>query len=343
MASTSQTDDNIINNNNNNGTSGVSVSAALFQGILAMCWYVVPPVLLTLGSLGNVMTVVVMRGMPSSQSTACLYFYFSVLAVSDQFLLFVCLVFYWIDMGFSWPESFFRFDILCSVPKFIWNACGVVSAWVLIAMTYQRVMSVMTPHRVGVLCTVRRGKVIVVAIVLFACAMHAEYLVTWVYWAEYRKCQYARQYMHFTEVFEWMELVFTSILPFLFLVAGNSVLVWQVVRSSRLSKTLRGSLDQQTKTATGNVTSLTRTLIVTSVVFLILTLPVDIFDVCVQMTYLNIADEEVSAMLKLIRTIVTILCISGYATNFYLYVLSGRRFREETAKYLCCRNSGPAK
>ncbi|KAL8601900.1 hypothetical protein ACOMHN_020635 [Nucella lapillus] len=55
--------------------------------VIYMLWQIVPPVLLVLGCFGNVMTIVVMRAMRSSESIACLSLYFTALAVSDLFLL----------------------------------------------------------------------------------------------------------------------------------------------------------------------------------------------------------------------------------------------------------------
>ncbi|KAL8621549.1 hypothetical protein ACOMHN_026221 [Nucella lapillus] len=321
-----------------NASLEMTATARMYTDITAMLWYVVPLVLLVLGTFGNVMTVVVMRGMAASKSTACLYFYFTALAVSDQCILATSLTFYWVDMGFSWPPSFFRFNILCSVPKFLWNASGIVSAWVLVAMTYQRVTSVVAPHRVGVLCTVKRGKIIVGVIVMAACAVHAQLLVTWVYWPEHGKCQYQKKFMDLAEVLEWLDLVFTSLLPFLWLVVGNAVLVSEVLRSRRRSSQLRATrADQPGTSASRQMSSMTRTLVITSAAFLVLTLPCGIFDITLQATYMDISDGEVSAMVSLLDTIVMILWVSTAAFNFYLYVLSGRRFRQETARYLCCR------
>ncbi|KAL8576078.1 hypothetical protein ACOMHN_001428 [Nucella lapillus] len=161
-----------------------------FVDINAMLWRVVSPLLLALGSFGNVMTVIVMRGMRASRSTACLALYFTALAVSDQCELVTSVMFFWVGKGFSWPPGYFRFDLLCSVPTFVYHVCGITSAWILVAMTYQRVTSVMTPHRVGVLCTVRRGRVVVAVIVLVGIALNIHFLFTWVYLPEYRICTY---------------------------------------------------------------------------------------------------------------------------------------------------------
>ncbi|KAL8606322.1 hypothetical protein ACOMHN_024217 [Nucella lapillus] len=122
----------------------------------------VPPVLIISGTFGNVMIVVVMRGMRGSQSTACLSVYFTALAVSDQCLLMTSVLWFWIDVVFSWPPSFFSYGLLCKLPKCVWYTCSVTSAWFLVAMTYQRVT------RVAVCC----AKYLLVCVTLHDTTQH---------------------------------------------------------------------------------------------------------------------------------------------------------------------------
>ncbi|XP_076435125.1 FMRFamide receptor-like [Babylonia areolata] len=322
-----------------NSTLSASDTSSFLGDIDTILWYIIPPILLILGTFGNVMTVVVMRGMRSSQSTACLSVYFTALALSDQCLLMTSLTFFWVHMGFSWPPSFFRYDLLCIAPKFLWCTSGVTSAWFLVSMTYQRVISVIAPHRVKILCTVRRGKIIVAVIVILAVALNLHFMFSWSYWPEHGDCQYRESYMIYLEIFEWLDLIWASMIPFLFLAAGNSVLVWQVVKAKQFSQKLRGNVEQQATSGTDKVHSMSMTLILTSVAFLVLTLPVCIFDVLLEM----ISGDDFSALIKLMETFVIFLWISASAYNFYLYLLSGSKFRQETKRCLRFQDAGKAK
>ncbi|XP_076435157.1 cysteinyl leukotriene receptor 1-like [Babylonia areolata] len=331
------TADELIRSTTEDITHDVSGLATILTDVRTVMWYVVPPALLAFGTFGNVMTVLVMRGMRSSHSTACLSLYFTALAVSDQVQLTISVLFHWVDKTFSWPPSFFRYDLLCSLPKFAWNASSISSAWLLVAMTYQRVISVMVPHRVGVLCTVGRGKIVVAVIIVIACALNIQFLFTYGYWPEYGQCQYLEKYLHILEAYEWQDLVSFSMAPFLSLAVGNSILVWQVIKSKQLSKKMRGSVGQQTTSGTDKVHSMTVTLILTSAAFLVLTLPICTYGVCVQMNYIVVSDNDFGAIIKLLRVVTVMLWITSCASNFYLYLLSGRKFREETKQYLCFR------
>ncbi|XP_076472869.1 uncharacterized protein LOC143302196 [Babylonia areolata] len=313
----------------------VTSDVKFFHDVNILFWRIVPPILMVLGTFGNVMTVVVMRGMRSSQSTACLSVYFTALAVSDQCVLFVSLTFWWVELGYSWPPDFFRFDLLCSVPKFVWSAATVTSAWFLVAMTYQRVISVIVPHRVGVLCTVKRGKFAVAIIVFVSCALNVHFLFTWAYWPEYGQCYFRTKYMHLMEVLEWLVLFCFSVLPFLFLIVGNSILVRQVIKSSQLSLKMRGSVDKQSTSSSSKLQSMSVTLIITSTAYLVFTLPDCVFDIWFEKQYVEVSD----GVLETVRSVLAFLWFCAASSNFYLYLLSGSKFRREAKRYLFCHGA----
>ncbi|KAL8601715.1 hypothetical protein ACOMHN_033891 [Nucella lapillus] len=115
-----------------------SYGAVYSQNVVThVLWQTVPPVLLVLGCFGNVMTVVVMRAMRSSKSIACLSLYFTALAVSDLFLLISSVLWYWPEMAFDTPLSYFN-SFVCSFFNFVCYASSMTSAWFLVAMTCQR-------------------------------------------------------------------------------------------------------------------------------------------------------------------------------------------------------------
>ncbi|KAL8625980.1 hypothetical protein ACOMHN_012572 [Nucella lapillus] len=324
-----------------NSVVSSSDSVAFFNGVTHMLWYVVPPLLLALGTFGNVMTVVVMRGLRASQSTACLSVYFTALAVSDQCLLVSTVVFYWVDFVLTWPHSFFRYNILCMIQLFMTYTCSLTSAWFLVAMTYQRVTSVVAPHRVGVLCTVRRGKIIIATIVIVACMVNAHFTFSWSYQSEYGQCLTRDGFVYFMDIFTWIDLSLASAIPFLLLIVGNVVLIRQVNTSIQLSRSMRGNADHKTGSGTNSVYPMTMTLILTSAAFLVLSFPTCAFDLYDRANVdLDTLAADVQARVKLVETVALFLWMLVSASNFYLYLLSGSKFREETKRYLCQRYAG---
>ncbi|XP_025104590.1 uncharacterized protein LOC112570386 [Pomacea canaliculata] len=58
-------------------------------------WQFIPPVIIVLGTFGNVMTIVIMRRMSEGQSSHTMSLYFTALAVSDLVLLYSGLIKNW--------------------------------------------------------------------------------------------------------------------------------------------------------------------------------------------------------------------------------------------------------
>ncbi|XP_070203460.1 uncharacterized protein [Littorina saxatilis] len=137
-------------------------------------------------------------------------------------------------------------------------------------------------------------------------------------------------------VFNWIDLLFSSCIPVVLLFVGNTVLVLTVVRSThrarRLSAGQRNSQAKREKTAS----SLTLTLIGVSVTYLVLTLPVCVVSlVTFNVDWAN-QDVHFRARFELLWTVSVIMWYSNSAVNFYIYCLTGAKFRKKCLRLLCC-------
>ena len=139
---------------------------------MAVAKTVLYPCLLVLGTFGNVMTVAVHK---RTVKTSPLSIFFIVLAMSDLLLLYSnCLP--------GWVRLVSHFDLkrysnaTCKLVIFLVYVSGVLSAWTLVAMTVQRAVSVLWPHRANVLCSAGKAKVSAVSMVLFITAIHGHIL-----------------------------------------------------------------------------------------------------------------------------------------------------------------------
>ncbi|XP_076458599.1 uncharacterized protein LOC143292297 [Babylonia areolata] len=314
----------------------------LYSEVNLVLWQMVPPVLLVSGTFGNVMTIVVMRGMRGSDSTGSLSVYFTALALSDLCLLLSSLLWFWPKLVFSVPLAYFQ-DLSCTLLFFAFYTSSLTSAWFLVAMTFQRVTSVVLPHRVGVLCTARRGKVVVAVIVVLACLANVQIFLNYHVQhvdENYKRCQSINDYV--AHIFLLLDLTLASAVPFLALMIGNSVLICRALRSVQISREMTGlgrDDERRSKPRSSRISSMTTTLVLTSVAFLVLTLPTCVLDVFLEAVgycELEIHDEDLDAKLTLADTVCVLMWMSNSAINFYLYILSGSKFRQETMRYLSC-------
>lgn len=99
---------------------------------------IVPPALLVLGTLGNIM---IMLLFDRKKSASSLTVFFRTLAVSDMCLLYTGLFPEWIESvsGFSLRKTH---DALCILITASYYIFGILSAWLVVAMTAQRATSV---------------------------------------------------------------------------------------------------------------------------------------------------------------------------------------------------------
>ena len=128
---------------------------------------IVFPLQILLGVFGNVMTIIIVRRFRAASSSSAMDPYFMVLAVTDLSVVITGLFLVWIPsaMGFYIDQTH---DVVCKSLVFVSNAGAASSAWILVAMTTLRAVSVAWPHRVNVLCTPRRSWWIILTIVVLS-------------------------------------------------------------------------------------------------------------------------------------------------------------------------------
>ena len=87
--------------------------------------------------------------------------------------------------------------------------------------------------------------------------------------------------------------------------------------------------------------SMTITLVALSVIFFLTTSPICVYNVIEHYVEDGVADDpRGTGRLRLAWAVVNILMYTNSALNFYLYCLSGARFRQELRRCLCCHLSG---
>ncbi|XP_076470047.1 uncharacterized protein LOC143300332 [Babylonia areolata] len=309
-------------------------------------WRVVPPFILALGTFGNVMTVLVMRAMrgdgggggggggggPSADPS--MFVYFPCLAVCDQIVLTV-------GLSRLWAKSALLYDVrtvhaaVCKLHKFAVFSAGRMATWILVAVTSQRVMTVMWPLRQRLSSTARRAKGTVAVIVGVCLVLDSGILAQYTLLKNRKgqtKCWAVKDdpaaALYEDEVYPWLNIVTGSLLPLSLLVLNNVVLGVKVTQALRASRHMTDA--EQSATRSRQASSLSLTLIVTSLTFVMLTssIPAGFF---VKRFYLPSvsSDGQLEADLDLSNAVLDLLWYCNSAVNFYLYFLTGPTFRRQ--------------
>ena len=307
------------------------------EAIALVCKITFPP-LLVVGTSGNAMTIAIHK---RTILTSPLSIFFIVLAVSDLGLLYSNCFRDWISLVFNLNISV-QNSVLCKFVLFTLYVSGCLSAWTLVAMTARRAVCILWPHRANVLCTAGQSKVIVVSMTLFISAIHVHIIYGFdvITSGGVKRCILIKDYKpFFSQIWSLIDMLIFSLLPWLCLAVSNSLLLWKLKVSIREAEISLGSgqadrINDRRKKAT----SITATLIAVSVAFLILTFPISFTQILnvVFWTSRSIEELNLSRANYYASEISFKVWYLNSCINFYIYCLTGSKFRKEAKRILSC-------
>ena len=256
-------------------TVGLLASSSVWQDARIMLFRIGPAILIPVGTVGNVLTIVVLQRLGTETSTMPLFF--TALAVSDICLLYVGLLPVWLEFQFGYSLTASH-SVVCKLDFWAFYSLALLSAWLLVAMTIQRAASVVWPHKVSSTCTRRQARFSIVAIVITTFLINGSLLYGMDIHPESGICYFTDSFAsQFLDVVVWQDLLMSSLLPFCFLLLNNSVLIWTVLQSLRAARArLHSGQTEQAGARQRKFMTMTVTLIAVSTAFIILTSPIGI-------------------------------------------------------------------
>lgn len=313
-------------------------------------WKVISPLLLILGTFGNILVITVLTRKSSRKVPTSIFL--SALAVSDLLALLTGLLRQWIRYVF---ETDIRTDISVSGCRFHWFIVYLVtqfSSWMLICVTAERVASTLVPHKSRVIFTIRNALILVCTVFVVLVLLNGHYLFGYGYknhtyengQNETERCvPITDRYESFIiYTWTWIDLCVFYLIPFIVLLVGNTLIINKVITSHRKSRRAVVPGNDTRNARMGNfnhagakISSLTLTLLLVSAVFFICITPIVVYPIG-EPYWADGASEKKLASLFLIETIANLLMYINHSINFVLYFLSGRKFRNEV-KLLFCR------
>ena len=286
------------------------------------------PIMILLGVFGNTMTIVIIRRLKSNRSAMDRYFLS--LAMTDLCVIITGPFPVWLRSatGFRLTSSH---DAMCKIIVFVYNMATASSAWILATMATHRALMVTWPHRVNAICTPRRSWCAVIATVVFSSMAfsHMLYGVKVVYPAAV--CSATGKYQVFLEkIWLQIEIFLHSLLPIVCMLLSNIVLVYKLRVSVREASDQLATSETQTVSRAKTVNSVTLQAVGVSCAFIVLTSPVAVWNMT-SYTFRGkyMTDLYTFAVHQTIQDTFYTLGEMNYSVNFYLYCLTGSRFRKK--------------
>jgi hypothetical protein len=308
------------------------------NGIDGQLLLYIPPLLLVLGTIGNILAFIVLVKNSRKVST---YHYLYVLAVMDLLLLMTGLLHVWIKQLtgiFIQDEA----DWLCKLFVFVGFFSSDASVWLIIAVTVERWIAVQMPLKTSIICTPRRTKLSIIGVLTAIASVNSHFL-----WSmelqstngteTYKKkeCAPSPQYAHLiNNVWPWVDAIIYSFAPFVIISAVNFMIVTTVCAARRRREGLLLSSKQKKLESRRANSKLTMMLLALSFSFLFLTLPMNIMMIATVFWNKESHSPEENSTFTLIKTIAELLMYTNHTVNFMLYFVTGQRFRQQFSKII---------
>ena len=314
------------------------------------------PLIIVAGTFGNVIVVVIHCRLPPNQKSS-MSVYFTALAISDTTTLWTGWFYFLETFGVTLTVEYHVqkhyndviMDALCRIGVWISYAFNHMSAWILVAMTMHRAVSIVWPHGTSKLSKRCNAVMVVVFIVSFCALTNAHLLYghslqptedsqTAVCFYSFVSDGYR---MFFRLDWVWVDMAMAVFLPFACLLVTNTVLVRKVGQSLREARdSLAEGRSDPFASRDKKLSSMTITLIATSVAFLLLTSPFVVYMIWDgTLSYNALRNVRSHASSELALSVSLMVWYTNLGINFYLYCLTGARYRAEFLKLFGCGGS----
>ena len=298
----------------------------------------VPPILLLLGTIGNILSFVIL--MRRSMRKLSTYIYLAVLSITDTLVLYIGLLRLWIGelSGFELKN---QTDWICKLISVAGYTVSDYSVWLIIAVTVERYVAVCYPLQATSMCNLKRAMCVIFCLLLAMFLVNFHFFWT-VQIREYNilgevfyKCEGAPRYSYLvSEVWPWVDAILYSFLPFFIITVLNIFIIRQVINARKSRHEMQSIVNDHPRRESS--IKLTIMLLTISFAFLLTTLPMNIY--LIGAAFIQTSDDlRFISRVQLVRTITELLMYVNHSMNFYLYCATGQKFRHNLLLVLCHR------
>ena len=283
-------------------------------------WTYGSPFLVILGTIGNVLSAIVMQSKRLRKYTTSVYL--TMLACVDTAVLYTGLSRQWVLAVFNTDLRFLTSG-LCKLHLFLMYFLVQLEAWILVCVSIERLVAVWLPLKAQRIFTRRFARIQMTGILfgLFILSSHlfrTQILVP-IGAGRGSICRFDPFFEFFRlKIWGWIDMVFASILPFGIMISSSIAIVVKLYIQHRKTAS-------QGNTA-GKNASVTMMLLAVCGVFFVCTLPITIYlskSSDYEQMYGCCYSNNVTWPL------VNMFMYLNHAGNFFLYCTSGPRFRAE--------------
>jgi len=294
-------------------------------------WAFVLPVVLLVGILGNILSIIVLQSKTFRFTTTGVYL--PITAAADTLFL--------LTGALEILEMAEIFDVreynvwTCRMYKVLHYTGGDVSIWLLVAFTFDRFVAVCFPLSKRRVCTWKRAVIASITIVLLSLAKNLHEF--WTRGPEYRAngqlrriCGSQKEYSFFLNyVRPWLVFAVVMAIPFILIMVFNCLIVYGLIkatRTRRMSVAVPASRASSATVPTTGSSFRQTTFMCLSISFTFL--------ICIAPSIVLLIGKpywkyRTNMAYKNAKAISNFLVFINHCINFFLYCVTGQRFRDE--------------
>ena len=207
-------------------------------------------------------------------------------------------------------------------------------------MTFDRFYSIIRPHKAASFNTVKKAKIIIISSVVFSIIFNLPHF--WINLNVGRSCIPHGRSLHSIQgkIYYWLSFIVNFIFPFISLLIMNSVIIHTLRKRSNLTIS-EGQCQGQGQTTKMKLKNSERQIysMLLLVTFGFLTLTTPVYFMTLYVNVVNFRKSPFSyAGYFLFYQVGQKTFYTNYGINFYLYVISGQKFRADLVKLFKCND-----
>ena len=303
---------------------------------LSKFWF---PILVPIGFIGNVLSFLVMMKPNNRKMSTCIYM--AAISVNDNLMMSLALYNYLLTV----VKIHVWYPIECKIAAFLALYALQNTTFQVLAMTVDKYIAIKWPHKAATYSTPKRAKI--TAVILFSCVFVYNIPHLIISKTVGTECLGYASGGTITKVYSWLSFVLNAIVPFVMLIYMNYVIIKKVRESRKMftdeitvaddtpkSEICNSANQKRQKSMKNTENQLTIMLLLVTTLFLILMIPTYVRFLF--FSFVKRDTPERYANLMLLYHFSYKLYNTNCGINFFLYCISGKKFRNDLKETVCC-------
>ena len=302
-----------------------SYTSFKIANFISIYWF---PFLVPIGLIGNTLSFLVMIKPNNRRMSTCIYM--AAISINDNIMMCICFHDYLVSVLHihNWKR------IECKLSVFLTLFALQNGTFQVLAMTLDKYIAIKWPHKAATYSTPTRAKMIAVGWYIFAFVYNVpplflSYIIS-------NQCYSYGNSSVIARVYTWFSFVLNAAIPFTLLIHMNFIIVKTVRNSRKMFRTndTNTGMETRQKTMKNAENQVTIMLVSVTTLFLILLCPTYFRFIYLVFAKPDTPFEYANSILFIQVTYK--LYSSNSGINFFLYCISGQKFRNDLKEILCC-------